>query len=199
MILLTGAERTGKSTLAKAYAEARGITFMPARTTQIWAEMGLTPGPLDPDTRMRFQDRVLEAHIEDCKNVDGPAISDRCPLDFITYLMIDLQGTDFDFKRVEAYLNHCVDTINRFGTAVVLLQPGLPYVEDEGKLRKCLVRQELFNCVVGSLMLTTDLMPPVFRMGRDTLDLKERIDTLNLISARVIEGAVQERATASLH
>lgn len=199
MIMLAGAERTGKSTLAKAYAEARGLTYIPSRSSQVWTEMGLTPGPLDPKTRVAFQWRVLEAHIEDLKAVKGPAISDRSTLDMLAYLTLDLQGTGFDKKVVDAYAEKCWTTLARFATLVVLVQPGIPYVEEEGKLKRCEIRQEVMNTLISSFMTSPMVIPPVYRLGRSNTTLEGRINSLNLLSAKLIGTATEERSGASLH
>lgn len=199
MLMLCGAERTGKSTLAQAYAQERGITYVPSQASAIFRSMDLPVGPLPPQTRVEVQHRILDGYLAQLAMVEGQAVCDRSPLDMAAYLMLDLQGTDFDYKAVEHYLDRCYGALNRYGTALVLVQPGIPYVAEDGKPSPCLTRQWVMTSIIAMLMRSPMVEPPIFQLGRYNLDLSERLASLNLIAAKVIEAIIEQRGSAPLH
>src|SRR3569832_345872 len=61
LIGLCGAHRTGKTSLAKAYAKKHGIAFMETSVSAIFKELGLDPAAsFDFKTRLDIQEVILE-------------------------------------------------------------------------------------------------------------------------------------------
>ena len=155
MLALSGAQRTGKTALAKAFSEATLIPYMPSRTVDIIKSMGLDiTKPMDIETRFEFQDNVLNQHLEDVSSVKVASITDRSTLDFASYLMLEV-GNECPQKyedRVLEYVNKCLEQASKIYFGIVLVQPGIPFVVEENKYPPSVVRQELMNVTCLGLL-----------------------------------------------
>src|SRR3569832_662701 len=82
LIGLCGAHRTGKTSLAKAYAKKHGIAFMETSVSAIFKELGLDPAAsFDFKTRLDIQEVILE-RLDAMYSMVAPvsfAIVDRTP------------------------------------------------------------------------------------------------------------------------
>ncbi|MBO6509737.1 MAG: hypothetical protein JJ979_14890 [Roseibium sp.] len=109
---LSGAHRSGKSTLAKDVAEAYGIEFM------------------DLQTRLEAQEKLLETHISMLQIPSAPTIIDRTPLDMAGYMLAELgMHSDPDIgARVATYAQKCINATLNYYSAVVVVRP-LPFYE----------------------------------------------------------------------
>lgn len=95
MIGLCGAHQTGKTSLARAYAEATGAMFIESPVTNIWTELGLDPS--NPNfgfkTRLDAQELILERLDKAYASAAGVnAIADRTPIDMLGYTMRHERG-----------------------------------------------------------------------------------------------------------
>ena len=133
---LCGAHRTGKTTLAIGIAESTKLQLICSPVSGIFKEMGFTVGlPLLFEERMDLQDEVLRRHIDMIDNCNGSFVSDRTTLDFAAYAVAEwgmfapLDGE----KRLVDYVNKCLKLSSMLYSVVLLVQPGIPYEEIEGK------------------------------------------------------------------
>lgn len=139
IIGIAGAHRTGKSTLAKAFAERHEMSFLETSVSKVFKDMGLDPSKrYDFATRMNVQERVLDVMDElyASLKLTGEAITDRTPLDMIAYTMADIGPGDIteeEGARFEAYVRRCIEVINQRFSMIVVIQPGIPLVAAEGK------------------------------------------------------------------
>ena len=61
MIGLSGAHRTGKSSLARAFAEKHGIPFVETSASQVFKDLGVDPAAThDFSTRLTVQEEILK-------------------------------------------------------------------------------------------------------------------------------------------
>ena len=132
---LCGGHRTGKTTLAEAISERTGMTFVRTGTSEVFRQHGIDPSkPLDFQKRLWIQNKILDAAKELWRAEQKRFITDRTPLDMAAYTLADVRGeTEADFFELNRYLNRCFDETNRFFKILVLVQPGIPLMHEEGK------------------------------------------------------------------
>ena len=180
---LSGSHGSGKTTLAKAYAEAVGVKFLPSRASQIIIDAGRNPSEdyefLD---RMLLQELILASAIEDYEGAnDSPFITDRTPLDFLTYLMTDISRNNVEGELAERFLNYqgqCFNAINRYFNVVVIIQPGIQLIDREGKGSANVVYAEHFNATISGLSVSSELAIQSTFIPRHCLDLDTRVSAV---------------------
>lgn len=125
---LTGSAGTGKTTLAKRIAEDLGIEYMPASVTETAKKYGFNSvGVLSLQQRMKLQEKLLEDHIQMVCKADRPLIVDRTPIDFIGYMMGELDMHSHmrlsaeEIAWVEEYKNLCLETTVKLYDYVFIL------------------------------------------------------------------------------
>lgn len=171
---LIGAHRTGKTTLAKLLAAKLNIGLAPSGISKIAKEHAFDMDNDFRDNPLRF---VMQQEIQ--RHLDHSAlenfISDRTPIDAAAYQMCDMRANSGSPALQEAVLQY-VDEAVRMTDAnydtVILIQPGLPFKQDDGKPGANLAYQEHHNLVCKGLM--DDLSIPWGIIERDNLDLLDR-------------------------
>lgn len=134
-ISLTGAQRTGKTTMAKAYADTMGIPFIDASVSKILATHGLDSSATYSDDfgkRLTAQRKLLESLDIMWDNAQGGFITDRSPLCMAMYTLADITGTSTvtneQYRELIQYVNDCkAVTVKQFNT--VVLVPLNPKIE----------------------------------------------------------------------
>lgn len=174
---LCGSHRTGKTTLAGRISEKAGMVFIRTTTSEVFAANGLNPAsPMDFSTRIWIQHKVVDAAEAVWRRAEAPFISDRTPIDMMAYTLADIQGkTEVDHQQLEAYLDHCYAVTNSFFSRLVVVQPAIPLVHEEGKAALNRAYMEHLNMLVMGLCCDERLDCPVHVMRRDILDLDERV------------------------
>ena len=137
-VALIGAHRTGKTSLARAFAERRSVPFVETSVSAIWRDMGYDPSvTYDFETRLTVQEEILkrvDAVYGEWAGMDF--ITDRSPLDMAAYTLADAIGDRVPpgcQERLAKYINACFDVTNRRFGMVFLIQPGIPLVDEPGK------------------------------------------------------------------
>lgn len=205
MIGLAGAHRTGKTTLARAYAKKRGLEFVETSASQVFRDMGLDPAAaLDFSTRLRVQEEILarfDALYATHMRTDM-AITDRTPLDMLAYTLADATGDvvgDEDQARLERYVRKCFEVTNkRFGVLVVV-QPGIALVAEEGKAALNNAYIEHLNSLILGLSVDERLKSAHFYIPRSTMDLGDRIGALDFAVGRAKRRVIDELEDAVVH
>ena len=78
MIGLTGAHRTGKTTLAKEYGIANDIPVVLTSASKVFHDMGLSPQEDYPiDIRMTIQENILKSFAEQYGSVGLQVLGDH--------------------------------------------------------------------------------------------------------------------------
>lgn len=182
-ISLIGSHRTGKSSLARAYAERRGVPFVETSVSAIWRELGLDPAETyDFETRLMVQEQIL-------KRVDAlygkfaglDFITDRSPLDMAAYTIAEAIGDrvpDHCQERLAQYVNDCFEVTNRRFGMVFLIQPGIPLVDEPGKAAMNVGYIEHLNSLILGLSVDERLTCSHFYIPRAVLDFEERLQAL---------------------
>jgi predicted ATPase len=179
MLALAGAQRLGKTTLAKAFADETGMKFVPTGATATFERMGLDPKVDYPfDVRLRIQQEILR----DCDRLYEKSgvrfITDRSPIDFLGYLLADVTRANVPYRlagEVQRYIAECYACANRHFTTVVLVQPGITLVDEEGKAPANPIHIEHLSNLMLGLMANGMLTCDHFQIPRACTDLDQRV------------------------
>ena len=171
-----GSHRTGKTTLAELIAKETGINFVKTSTSAVFKQNGLNPlVPLDFNTRLWIQHRIIEAIVPVWQAETDAFITDRTPIDFMAYTLADIQGTTVvDFTELEAYVSKCFDITNQFFSKIAILQPAIPLVYEEGKAALNKAYIEHLNTLIAGLCADERLQCPTIVIKRNIIALAER-------------------------
>lgn len=204
MIGLMGAHRTGKTSLARLFAEKNKMIFVQTSASQVFKDMDVNPAiHYSFDVRLAIQEEILKRFDEQYAAVGvKPAISDRTPLDMLAYTLAEaVQNavSDADQERLGRYIQRCIDVTNkRFGVLLVV-QPGIPIVAEEGKAALNNGYIEHLNSLALGLSVDERVKCPHFYLPRHLVDMDERIAALEFAVGRAKKRAELERAGAILH
>ena len=177
---LCGSHRTGKTTLALALSEKTGIPFVKTSTTEVFKSAGLDPAsPMDFETRIGIQHKVLDSAVRIWEGAGAGKnlfITDRTPVDMVAYTLADIQGqTPADYGKLEVYISRCLEAANRFFGLIVVIQPGIPLVYEEGKAALNGAYLEHLNTLVIGFCNDERLRSPFVVVRRDLIALEDRV------------------------
>jgi len=178
---LCGAHRTGKTTLAAEFAKQHNFAFVRTTTSEVFAKHGLDPAqPMDFSTRLWIQHKVLEAaEAIWAKHQDEDFVTDRTPLDMLAYTLADIKGdTVVDMDQLDDYMLRCFESSEKHFNRLVLVQPGIPLVFEQGKAALNEAYIETLNTIVTGLMYDERQELDSATMPRPILDLQERVEFL---------------------
>lgn len=190
MIGLTGSHRTGKTTLAEAFAKQTGIPFVRTSGSKVFADLGLDPQANYPfETRMGIQEHMLRAFSRQYASASsGLFIADRTPIDLMAYTLADVMREPHSEemeKRISAYMDGCFDVLNRHFSMIVVVQPGIPMEADPTKapIGNAYV-EHVANLVMG-LTVSERIAAQHFYIPRDMLDLTARVKCVKIALNKV--------------
>lgn len=204
MIGLCGAHRTGKTSLARAFAEKFELEFVQTSASQVFKDLGLDAAThYDFATRLTIQEEILKRFDEQYAEVGAkPAIADRTPLDMLGYTMAEAiqHAVPAELQdRFKKYVQSCIDVTNkRFGVLLVV-QPGIQVVEEEGKAALNDAYIEHLNSIILGLSVDERIKAQHFYIRRSMTDMDERIAALDFAVTRAKKRAELERESATIH
>tara|TARA_B100000700_G_scaffold311500_2_gene393572 strand:- start:26439 stop:27368 length:930 start_codon:yes stop_codon:yes gene_type:complete len=138
---LSGAQRTGKSTLAEHYSNLTGLPFVVSSVSSIMAEIGFdSTASYDKDfkTRLKAQFHLLKRLDEEWSKHEGGFITDRTPMCMAMYTLADIVGTteldDDDVSALYDYIDQCkLLTLKHFNVLVnVAYNPRIELINKAG-------------------------------------------------------------------
>lgn len=202
MIGLSGAHRTGKTTLAKAFATQMGLHFAPSSAADVHAQLGLDPAQDYPlETRLTIQREILRQFDLIWSAAPKTFITDRTPLDLIAYTMVDINKTNAIGleDKIGEYVEECYAALNRHFAGVIIVPPALPYVVEPGKPPPSRFFQEAHhNHVVGSAH-KEDVSCSVFVLNRQTVNLADRLCWVTTIYNQVCRTCANKPIYSATH
>lgn len=204
MIGLCGSHRSGKTSLAKAFAEKHNIAFVQTGASAVFKDMGLDPAKhYDFATRLAVQEEILRRFDLQYAEIGAKsAITDRTPLDLLAYTMAEAiqHAAPAELQdRFKKYVHDCIDVTNkRFGVLLVV-QPGIQVVEEEGKAALNDAYIEHLNSIILGLSVDERIKAAHFYIPRRMTDMEERIAALDFAVTRVKKRAELERESAVIH
>lgn len=202
MILgLIGSHRTGKTTLAEAYAKKSGATVVRMNIGSLQKELGFDSSnqSYDFDTRMDIQEHLLRRFDEIYSAIKGTkAVADRTPLDLIGYTMLAVNDTltDAQSERLEQYVSDCINLTNEHFTALVLVQPGVPLSTAETSAKSCRALMEKLNFIYLGAITDERTIVPHFYIPRSMVAIDMRIKACELAVKKALERKSAKKLTA---
>lgn len=197
---LTGAHRSGKTTLAKEIAEQKNLPLVLTSSSAIFSKMGLSPQDnLTFKQRLEVQKQILADAKEKWDQHDS-FVTDRTPLDFIAYTLADISsGAELSKQDDWALLDYkqdCFDAlIDHFD--LVLHVPLLDgkVEEGEGKANASWGHRIHIELLLRSLCSDMQSSKPMLiGMGPDQQSREDRLDT----ALEVLELAQQAQSSIIL-
>ena len=188
---LCGSHRTGKTTLAEAISQELGIPFVKTDTARVFRQNGLEPsGSMDFKTRLHIQHSIIAAAQDIWNMENGPFITDRTPVDMMAYTLGDIRGdTPADFSKLENYLAHCFDAANKTFTMLIIIQPAIPLIYEQGKAALNRAYMEHLNTLILGLCGDEQLRCPSLVITRAMTDIGERVRAVgNAVNKLVGKG-----------
>jgi hypothetical protein len=134
---LSGAHRSGKSTLARRLSDKLDIHYAPFSTTALMRAAGYDGvADLSVEDRMTAQERLLDAALAFYDTLPRPVITDRTPLDMIGYMLaeIGMHGTPPAIaERAMAYQLRALEATRIRFNCIIVLRPLPGYEADPTK------------------------------------------------------------------
>lgn len=197
MIGLVGAQRTGKTTLARAFAQAQGIPFVATSASEVMRRLDLDPKVDYPlEVRLVAQETILAAfkiQYQQARATSSLFIADRTPIDLAAYMLADVQRSTLAsqpqlVERVGKYLESCMLACSEFFSVIVLVQPGIKTAEEEGKAPACPIHMEHINSLAMGLLFDDRMLSQRYMVPRAITDLEQRVKALRNATSSVIES-----------
>lgn len=197
MICLSGSHRVGKTTLAKAYALKFDIPFVETSASAVFKSMGLDPAvTYDFSTRLTVQEEILKVfEAIYAKYAAKEAITDRSPLDLLGYTLAEAIGHTVlleDQERLSRYTAKCFEVLNKRFSTVIVLQPGIPVVYEEGKAAINNGYIEHLNSLIIGLSVDERMKTAHFYIPRALTNLVDRIGAVNYAVSKARKRAWDE-------
>ena len=182
---LCGAQRTGKTTLARAYAETHGLKFVATNTRQVLASIGMDAKTQYPIKQRLFAQNAILSELCSQWKQDSTAIFDRTPIDVLAYMEADvLRDFPNDEETIESYMAYrskCLAAVHLFDS-LTLVQPGITIIEEEGAAQGCVPYMEHFNTLcIGYLHYAQSVNVATCIIDRPSVDLKLRVSLLHSV------------------
>lgn len=185
MIGLCGAHRTGKTTLAREFSKVSGIPFVQTSASGVFAAMGLDPKVDYPlAQRIEIQRRILDACMGQYRSVEnGIFVTDRTPVDMAAYMLADIQRQTVqrlsETTALDNYITDCIEATNAMFSILVVVQPGIAVVEEEGKAPATPAYVEHINALVLGLVVSDVIEAAHYHIPRSMKDLGKRVKAVD--------------------
>lgn len=107
--------------------------------------------------RLVIQELLLDEHENFLRSIKEDMITDRTPLDILSYLLISMDDTHSGLldPRVDEFKMRVLRMMAEHFTHIVIVPPGIEYEKIEGKIGRCfstrLFQQTLTDLMVGSV------------------------------------------------
>lgn len=182
MIGIAGSHRTGKTTLARTFAETSGLYFLESKVSDTFRRLGYDPRKDYPfEDRLFLQYQIL--YDMERQYTEAPTayfITDRTPIDVYAYLLADVQRTTLSPVQegdLERFWKETCRITSSHLDLVMVIQPGIDLIECEGKAPATEGYVEHLNAVIIGLVMGRsyeDLESNIILMKREITDLRER-------------------------
>lgn len=191
-IALTGAHRTGKTTLAKQISKEFGLPYWPSDVTGMMNSLGYKFEEDQPlAKRLEMQQDIFDLYVDRLNN-EAPAygfITDRSPIDFASYLLSEA-GASSDpnlSNSIKTFVVYAMVCANNFD--MLVLTDILPtYVEEKNKPKPNIAYQMQIQVLIRGL-LSAATRPS--KLILQTSDKKERLKTcISFVHENLVSNAI---------
>ena len=133
---ITGAHRTGKTTLAKALAQELGKPFLETNARTAFKKLGFDPAKnYDFDTRLHIQGEIMN-DIANLYQSSTGFVTDRTPVDLLAYTYVQIgqnQLTEGQTTWLKEYTRVCISLTCRHLDYLVYVPIAIEPVQEENK------------------------------------------------------------------
>lgn len=146
--------------------------------------------------RLAIQQVILERIGAIYRKAGNVFISDRTPIDMLAYMLADVQRSNVPAqveKYVEAYMKDCFALANEHFSTLVLVQPGVPIADEEGKAPATFAYMEHINSLCLGLMVNEKITASHYMIPRLMTGFEQRITQLDLSVKKSIERFQEHR------
>jgi predicted ATPase len=206
MIGLTGAQGTGKTTLAKRYSEIAKIPFAATSTRGVFARLGYDPKVDYPlGIRLDIQRHILDALKATYREAGHRFITDRTPIDLMAYTLADVQRANMtpkDEAVLAAYMRDCFAVLNSYFSTLLILQPGIPIVEEPGRAPMSFGYTAHISALIFGLTVCEKVEAVHYFIPSAITDLDRRVDCIVYSIKRAAEkfsSQIEQAVADGLH
>lgn len=209
MIGLCGANGTGKSTLAQAFAQEQDIPFVATSASEVFRKLDLDPAADYPlDIRLAVQEAILstfEAQYAAATKLSPLWIADRTPIDLASYMIADVQRRSLVEEpelaaKVNDYVARCLKSASRHFSVIMLVQPGIKVeMNREGKAPSCAAYMEHLNSIQLGLLCDERSSIRRYSLPRSIITPQGRMQALVRAVAGAIEAEKVLRKSRTVH
>ena len=170
---LSGASRSGKTTLAKKMAEVMEVPFVDSSTTALMQQAGFNPvAVLDIETRIEAQEHLLQAYLRLIDAQPSPYfVTDRTPMDMLAYMLaeVSMHNTTFEQgERINAYCENCIAAAESRFSLVLLVHPLSVYEVRSDKPPLNRAYQGHIHLLIEGALRSCEI--PTMRVKADTVE-----------------------------
>lgn len=178
-IALFGAHRTGKTSLAKEFADATRIPFIKSTVSADMKNLNVeTDSAYDMQKRLEIQEKIFESY-KNLMSDKVALITDRSPLDFALYTILEVSNNfpnDIELiSRYQNFLDSCIQEAKKFDK-IYLLQPGIEIVKEGGKGNSTKPVIDKLNLI--ALGLASKLETNIVIIPDHILNMSQRVEFL---------------------
>lgn len=176
---LSGAHRTGKTTLAGPIAKDNDVPFVQSSAGEIAKRLGIDINTdVDYGIWLTFHEEILDVFEAEYKIQTTPFVTDRTPFDVAAYLLARVPANLSDpslIIRTEIFVRRCFDIANKYFMAVVVIPPAINYVPAPGKPIPNRGHQDAIHLLIQGLVMDERFKRHVEIMPCDITDITERM------------------------
>lgn len=204
MISLVGAHRTGKTTLAKAYAEKHGYRFLPTSMSSVYQDFGMSPNdPMNFDVRLTVQWALLQKmRAVYSSSKTESFVADRSPVDLIAYTALNIPRNlaPQQLDAYQVYRDACLKLLHDHLDLLILVHPGIPLVEDATKATADPVYIETLHNYMAGLLAGPNVNVSVRQIKPEILKLEDRVEEMHRLCLDSYKALMQStRQTMTAH
>lgn len=204
---LTGAHRTGKSTLAEFVHKVWGVPWIQSPASAIVKGFGFDMGR---DNRLMFEQvagdtdgiemqwAIYDTLVSSLQEAPkGGYVSDRTPIDVAAYLLADATGYagwEDGQAEVVRMVEQSIRDTERLFDGVILVQPGIEFEQRADKPPMNAAYQEHHHMLCRGILFDDDLDLYWDEISRDCIDLERRKEYVEGFVTELTCNHLQEAA-----
>jgi nicotinamide riboside kinase len=173
---ICGAHRCGKTTLAQNLAQHLNIKFAQTNVSSVFAKHNMHAAQtMDFATRLWIQTEILHS-VQQAWHKQN-FVTDRTSIDFMAYLLAEVQSnTQIELNKLQNYMQQCFAVANQNFESILVVQPGIALVYEDGKAAMNQAYIEHLNTLILGLVHDERLTTTVKVMPRELIDFNARIN-----------------------